>query len=355
MFKFQDRDGKIVALRAEMTAPVARIVTTKLTSVLRPLRLFYLCNVFRYDLTHFEQLREFRQAGIELIGQNTPDSDGEGIALLHSCLKTLGLKDVRVDLSHAGLLKDLLHATGLNIDDRSLLQKLLSTRNIDQMKRFMNEFGVSSPIFDLFVQLSTCKNINDLSLIKSTVASIESVQGYLLDLNEVLSYYNIESSVFFDFSLTRNIDYYTGIIFEASIPHMGVPLGGGGRYDTLIERFGGTKDAATGFAIGAEKCLLALSIQKFRFPINSTSKILISARSRKIAMDVVTLFRNAKIPCLFTLDTKQENPTNYMNRGIDSVIFVEASIERPVAVYDVKADSVKHLNIDTFIQSLEGP
>ena len=146
MFKFQDRDGKIIALRAEMTAPVARIVTTKLTSALRPLRLFYLCNVFRYDLAHFEQLREFHQAGIELIGQNTPDSDGEGIALLHTSLKTLGLKDVRIDLGHAGLLKDLLQATGLSLDERKFIQKLLSTRNIGQMKRFMNEFGVSSQI-----------------------------------------------------------------------------------------------------------------------------------------------------------------------------------------------------------------
>ena len=303
---------------------------------------------------HFEQLREFHQAGIELIGQNTPDSDGEGIALLHTSLKTLGLKDVRIDLGHAGLLKDLLQATGLSLDERKFIQKLLSTRNIGQMKRFMNEFGVSSQIYDLFIQLSSCKNLKDLSLIETSITSIESVKEHLLDLNDVLSQYNLEKTVFFDFSLTRNIDYYTGIVFEASIPYMGVPLGGGGRYDTLIERFGGTNDAATGFAIGVEKCLLALSIQKFRLPNHITSKILISASSRKMAMSAVNLCRNANIPCLFTLDIKKYNPENYMNRGIDTVIFVESSIERPVAIYDVKADSVEYLTIDTFIQSLEG-
>ncbi|MHA2315877.1 MAG: ATP phosphoribosyltransferase regulatory subunit, partial [Candidatus Hermodarchaeia archaeon] len=81
-FKFQDFDGKILALRAEMTAPVARIVTTRMPTMPEPIRLFYVSNVFRYSQSYVERGREFWQAGVELIGCNTSEADGEILSLL---------------------------------------------------------------------------------------------------------------------------------------------------------------------------------------------------------------------------------------------------------------------------------
>jgi len=346
MFKFQDSDGKIIALRAEMTSPVARIATTKLASALRPLRLFYLCDVFRFDLTHFERLREFRQAGIELIGYNTPEADGEVIALLLSCLKKIGLKDVRIDLGHAGLLKHLLSSTKLREEKRELLQKLLSTRNMEQLKRFLSEFKVPPQITELFLQYSTSKQLNSLSSISSNILGIESAQEYLMVLKDILRQYRIESSVFFDFSLTRNIEYYTGVVFEASIPNLGVPLGGGGRYDNLIERLSRVKEPATGFALGVEKCLLALSVQKLQFSKYYKPKILVAARTRKSAIETVSFLRDAGISCFFTLNNHREEAASYMKRGIDYVIFVNNSIDSPLNIYDVKSDSMKLVDIE---------
>jgi ATP phosphoribosyltransferase regulatory subunit len=346
MFKFQDNDGKIVALRAEMTAPVARIATTKLSSALRPLRLFYLCDVFRFDLTHFERLREFRQAGIELIGYNTPEADGEVIALLLSCLTKIGLKNVRIDLGHAGLLKHLLASTRLHEEQRELLQKLLSTRNMEQLKRFLNEFDVPSQITELFLQYSTNKHLKSLSSISSNTPGIEAAQEYLLELRDILHQYRIASSVFFDFSLTRNIDYYTGVVFEASIPNLGVPLGGGGRYDNLFERFGRVQVPATGFALGVEKCLLALSVQKFQFSKHNEPKVLVAAHSRKAAIDTVGFLRNAGISCFFALNGQKEEVSSYMKRGIDFVIFVDRSIDNPLTIYDIKSDPMKTVDIE---------
>ncbi len=119
MFKFQDFDGKLLALRAEMTAPVARIVTTRMQSAPEPIRLFYVNNVFRYNQSYLNREREFCQAGVELVGCNTSEADGEILALLISSLKQVGLKEVRIDLGHASLLKDLLDTAEIDKQQKS--------------------------------------------------------------------------------------------------------------------------------------------------------------------------------------------------------------------------------------------
>ncbi|MGW8289416.1 MAG: ATP phosphoribosyltransferase regulatory subunit, partial [Candidatus Bathyarchaeia archaeon] len=129
MFKFQDSDGKLLALRAEMTAPVARIVTTRMPSTPEPIRLFYVNNVFRYSQSYLKREREFCQAGVELVGCNTPEADGEILALLIASLKQVGLQEIRVDLGNASLLKDLLNAAGLNEQQKLSVQDLLSCRD----------------------------------------------------------------------------------------------------------------------------------------------------------------------------------------------------------------------------------
>jgi len=356
MFKFQDFDGKIVALRPEMTTPIARIITTKMFSMPKPLRLFYICNVFRYGQSHFEKMREFRQAGVELIGSNTPEADGEAISLFISCLKTLGLKSVRVDLAHAGLLKQLLKDTNLSEENMSLFRRLLATRNMEQLESLMNKFSISSQIRELFLQLSNCKKPESLAAIAKNSTKFEKLHDFLnnlLEIRDVLNEYKIGDSVFFDFSLTRGIEYYTGVVFEASVPNMGLSLGGGGRYDNLIEKFGGLKVPAIGFALGVEKCLLALNTQGFVLPKSSECKILIASKNRKAAMEAVNLLRNGRITCLLNPENSNEDPIRYAKLcGINYVIFVESSIESPLIVYDVESDSKKRTKIEDFIESL---
>ena len=139
MFKFQDFDGKLLALRAEMTAPVARIVTTRMQSIPKPIRLFYVNNVFRYNQSYLKREREFCQAGVELVGCNTSEADGEILTLLTSSLKQVGLKEVRIDLGHASLLKDLLDAAGLDVQKKVAVQGLLACRDSAGLKKLMEQ------------------------------------------------------------------------------------------------------------------------------------------------------------------------------------------------------------------------
>lgn len=358
MFKFQDFDGKIVALRAEMTAPVARIVTTKMLEAPRPIRLFYFSNVFRYSQSYLEGEREFWQAGVELIGCNTPEADGEVLSLLASSLKKLGLEGVRIDVGHAGLLKDLLRATGLEKEKKGILQGLLGYRDEDRLEKFMDQNNFSPELREAFLRLSRCRRLGELSSASLELLKYGRTEDYLralLEVRDALVEYGVENLVFFDFSLVRKIEYYTGIVFEASVPNLGLPLGGGGRYDNLIEKFGKLKIPATGFAVEIEKCLRALTAQGFQPPEKRKVKVLVASRFRNSAIKAVEAIRGAGITALLDVTGGgRKEVLRYAKRsGTNYVVFVDSSVEKPATIYDIRLDAVKNKTIKAFLQSVE--
>jgi len=359
MFKFQDFDGKILALRAEMTAPVARIVTTRMTAMPEPIRLFYVSNTFRYSQSYIERGREFWQAGVELLGCNTSEADGEILSLLVSSLRKLGLTEVRIDVGHAGILKDLLKASGLDEEKRGILQNLLAYRDESRLEKFMDQNNFSSILREAFLQLSSCRRLNDVSSVSLSSSEYGKTDDHLrnlLEIKEVLCDYGIDNLVFFDFSLTRKIEYYTGMVFEASVPNLGQPLGGGGRYDDFIERFGNLRLPATGFALEIEKCLQALTAQGFKIPEKQKAKILISSKLRDVAIKAVKVFRDAGVVALLdVMESVEKKIINYAKlAGIDYVVFVGSSFKKPAKIYDVGSDVYRNIMIETFLQGVGG-
>jgi ATP phosphoribosyltransferase regulatory subunit len=359
MFKFQDFDGKIVALRPEMTAPVARIITTRMPSTLEPTRLFYICNVFRYSQSYVERGREFWQAGVELVGCNTPEADGEILALLISSLKKTGLKEVRVDIGHASLLKHLLKATGLNEEKKGILQNLLGHRDETCLEKFIDENKLPTKLGETLLKLSSCRRLDEVSSISLGSSKYGKTEDHLRNLSQIkdaLTDYGIENLVFFDFSLTRKIEYYTGIVFEASVPNLGLPLGGGGRYDEFIEKFGKLKIPAIGFALEIEKCLQTLKAQGFQQPKKERPRILVASKFGDAAVKAIKVLHNAGVVAL--LDVAKSNEKKIMRYAklaeIDYVIFVDSTIEKPATIYDPKSNVKKNVTIETFLQQLGG-
>jgi len=358
MFKFQDFDGKIVALRAEMTAPAARIVTTKMLEAPKPIRLFYISNVFRYSQSYLEREREFWQAGVELIGCNTPEADGEVLSLLASSLKKLGLEGVRIDIGHAGLLKDLLKATGLDKEKKGVLQDLLGYRDEDRLEKFMDQNNFSSDLKGAFLRLSRCRRLEELSSMSLKSPKYGRTDDYLralLQVGEALVDYGVKNLVFFDFSLVRKIEYYTGIVFEASVPNLGLPLGGGGRYDNLIEKFGKLKIPATGFAVEIGKCLRALRAQNFQPLEKRKIKVLVASKFRDSAIKAVEAIRGTGVTALLdvTRGGKKEVLGYAKRSGINYVVFAGSSFKKPATIYDTRLDTVKSMTIKAFLQSME--
>jgi len=280
------------------------------------------------------------------------------LSLLVSSLMKLGLEGVRIDIGHAGLLKDLLRATGLEKEKKDVLQNLLGYRDEDRLEEFMDQNNFSPDLKEVFLRLSRCRRLEELSSALLKMSEYGRTDDYLralVEVNDALADYGAENFVFFDFSLVRKIEYYTGIVFEASVPNLGLPLGGGGRYDNLIEKFGKLKIPATGFALEIEKCLQALTAQGCQLSEKPKVKVLVASRFRDLAIKAANSIRGAGIAALLdiTRRSKKEIVRYAKCSGIDYVVFVDSSLKKPAAIYDIRLDTVKNMTIKGFLQSVE--
>jgi ATP phosphoribosyltransferase regulatory subunit len=359
MFKFQDADGKLLALRAEMTAPVARIVSTGMTSASMPIRLFYISTAFRYGQSRTERGREFTQAGVELIGSNTPQADAEMLNLLIASLAKVGLKGVRVDLGHASLLKSLLKSAALEARKEESFLGLLSYRDENRLLEFMSQNNFSSKLTEAFLQLTRCRRLSEVSSVNISPEECGSADSYLRSISEVndaLTDYGVGNLVFFDLSLTRRIEYYTGIVFEASVPNLGLPLGGGGRYDDLLEKFNGFKLPATGFALEVERCLQALIAQDFDVPKKARPRILVSTKFGGEAIKTINILREAGLTALLDLyGSSEKSLLEYAAQNrVDYIVYPDSTIEKPVAFYDMRSRATSRMTIQALVKRVGG-
>jgi ATP phosphoribosyltransferase regulatory subunit len=359
MFKFQDFDGKLLALRAEMTAPVARIVTTRMQSAPEPIRLFYINNVFRYSQSYLKREREFCQAGVELVGCNTSEADGEILALLISSLKKVGLNEVRIDLGHASLLKDLLDVAGLDEQQKVSIQGLLACRDSVGLKKLMEQNSFPSNLREAFLQLSSCRKLDEVSSVSLNGSKYDKANKQLeslTELQETLTDYKVEDVVFFDFSLTKKIEYYTGMVFEASVPNLGLPLGSGGRYDSFIEKFGKLRLPATGFALEIGKLLQALTAQGFEIPNDTKTRVIVSSKFRNAAVEAVKTLRETGV--IASLEVTRRSLEKTIEYGkiteTDYIVSVDSSLKAPVTVYDIKSAASKKVTFKTFLRNIGG-
>lgn len=262
LLKTVDRGGHILALRPDMTSPIARLVATRMKDQKLPQRLFYLANVFRYESEIQKgRHREFYQAGVEFIGPKGPKADGEIIALAVAALEKAGLQGFQIGLGHMEITKGLLkQLNGTDNVERAMkIKQALSRKNYVELAKLLN-FKTQSIEENIFKVITTQNSLDQaVTNLKSLVAApeLEKPIKDLEGLASSLKAYGVDQRVFVDFSILRDFDYYTGIVFEGYSERLGFPICGGGRYDKLLGSFG-NYNPATGFAIGVERVLEAL-------------------------------------------------------------------------------------------------
>ena len=258
LYKLIDRDGSILALRPEMTTPIARVVSNKIQGK-APWRLMYGGEVFRYEDIQTGKQRQFGQVGVELIGQKGPEADGEILALAIESLQEMGLDSFTVSLGHTGILAGILHS--LSGDDREIAQarSLILEKDFVGLQHLLEKTGLGQSAINRLVDLLT-KPLNDVTELadyQGFPAPIQEALIELIDIVQIVEEYGYSSFIQVDLSTLRHQTYYTGMVFEIYTRGIGYPIGGGGRYDHLLCRFG--KDyPATGFALGVERLLLSV-------------------------------------------------------------------------------------------------
>ncbi|MDI7274516.1 MAG: ATP phosphoribosyltransferase regulatory subunit [Anaerolineae bacterium] len=259
VFRVLDREGNILALRSDLTTQVARIVGTKLHDHPLPLRFYYLANVFRYEEPQAGRQREFRQAGIELIGAAGAEADAEVLSLTVEALRRAGLREFQLNVGHLGLFHALASEAGLTPAEIEPVRACLNRKDVDGLAEVLARRSGHTPTDALLRLPGLCggpeilAEASRLSEHFAAQAAVERLQA----IHQALERRQLASHVIFDLGETRGMGYYTGIAFEGFAPGLGFPVCSGGRYDELIGRYGPARPAV-GVALVTERVLLAL-------------------------------------------------------------------------------------------------
>jgi ATP phosphoribosyltransferase regulatory subunit len=248
LYKFFDRDGKILALRPEFTMPIARMAAGWRQTLDLPYRFCYAGEVYRNKALHY---REFSQVGAELVGAGSYLADAEILALTVEIMKALGLSSFRLSLGHNGILHGLVQEFAISPALQGELEDGLARKDIVKLEKIISENNLPDKAARLLLALPSLTGgeevldklgeWRDLQPLNRAVETLRTIYRYLEE-------FGVQKYVSLDLGILKGFSYYTGALFEGYLPGVGMPVVDGGRYDGLYGDFG-FPQTATGFAM----------------------------------------------------------------------------------------------------------
>jgi ATP phosphoribosyltransferase regulatory subunit len=264
MFTFVDREtGRLLALRADITPQIARVMATRLRDEPRPVRLAYVASVFRDDSSPMARSRELHQAGVELVGLEKPEAEVEIIAMAIEGLRALGLHRFQLDLGHPDFVRGLAEEAGADADQRDELRRALSRKDSATLGRLVAALAPPPAVREALLALPTLVGHEEILDRAAALACGERSGRAVQNLSEVyrlLAIYGLADAVLFDLGEVRGFDYYSGLHFEAYVAGFGTSVAGGGRYDQMLGRFG-FECPAVGFAFDVGGLMAVMDAQ----------------------------------------------------------------------------------------------
>ena len=270
MYDFHDKGDRHITLRPEGTAPVVRsYVENKLFApeVQKPVKVYYIGSMFRYERPQAGRLREFHQLGVECFGSKNPATDVETIAMAYQLFNTLGIKDVILHLNSLGNTESRMAYRQALIDYLTPMRESLSK---DSQRR-LDE----NPL-----RVLDSKEKEDKVAVENAPSILdyldEESQAHFDEVRTMLDSLNIPYVI--DTNMVRGLDYYNHTIFEfiTTIDKSELTICAGGRYDSLVEYFGGPETAGFGFGLGLERLLLVLDKQGIELPVEESLDVYIA-------------------------------------------------------------------------------
>lgn len=270
MYDFHDKGDRHITLRPEGTAPVVRsYVENKLFApeVQKPVKVYYIGSMFRYERPQAGRLREFHQLGVECFGSKNPATDVETIAMAYQLFNTLGIKDVTLHLNSLG-----------NTDSRLAYRQAL----IDYLTPMRESLSKDSQrrLDENPLRVLDSKEKEDKVAVENAPSILdyldEESQTHFDEVRAMLDSLNIPYVI--DTNMVRGLDYYNHTIFEfiTTIDKSELTICAGGRYDSLVEYFGGPETAGFGFGLGLERLLLVLDKQGIKLPVEESLDVYIA-------------------------------------------------------------------------------
>lgn len=270
MYDFHDKGDRHITLRPEGTAPVVRsYVENKLFApeVQKPVKVYYIGSMFRYERPQAGRLREFHQLGVECFGSKNPATDVETIAMAYQLFNTLGIKEVTLHLNSLG-----------NTDSRLAYRQAL----IDYLTPMRDTLSKDSQrrLDENPLRVLDSKEKEDKVAVENAPSILDYLddesQAHFDEVRAMLDSLNIPYVI--DTNMVRGLDYYNHTIFEfiTTIDKSELTICAGGRYDSLVEYFGGPETAGFGFGLGLERLLLVIDKQGIELPVEESLDVYIA-------------------------------------------------------------------------------
>lgn len=369
LYNFTDKSNREIALRPEITAPVARLYINKFQKASKPIKLYYFGSCFRYERPQKGRFRQFWQFGCELIGAKSPEGEAEVIAMAEQSLKDLGISTVEIHINHLGIIRSLFTHFGIDANiqeqimtlidkgDKYLFEKELSENNL------IENSNLKEILFKLLDFVGNEDVLEDVETLLNTYEETKNSVNEFKELIKLLKRFNV-SNFTVNLGISRGLDYYTGIIFEVYAPELGAQkqIAGGGTYN-LVELFGGEKTESTGFAFGFDRLMNVIEHNK----ANNDSKdndnsiidvfvVPISNNVREKSFEIGQILRNSNISTEIDLSRKKFkkllNTANKLNVNYVILVGKNDLEQKSVTIKNMASGDQKLVAIDDILNYL---
>jgi len=362
IYYFKDKSDRELGLRFDLTVPLARVVANN-PQLPKPFKRYCIGRVWRYEEIRKDRFREFWQCDVDTVGSNSMEADTEILAIVVESLEELGFKKFCVKLNNRKILSGLIEL--IKVPEEKKYEVFRSIDKIikfgeDTVKKELENAGLTEEQIDKLLKLikiegSPEKVLKDgEKLLKDTKIGLDGLNE-LKEIVDSSKSYGFTDKIVIDFSLARGLDYYTGPIFEivdTSGKNIG-SLAGGGRYDKLIELFGGKPTSATGLSLGIERIIELMKEEKI-FDLPKTKvKVFVANVNDDVkgeAIKIANKLRKDGISCLVDLMnrnlTKQLEYADSLDIPYTVIIGPEELKRRVVKVKDMKKKEESEVKIE---------
>ena len=282
-------------LRYDLTVPLTRFYANNMNNLPSPFRAFQTGFVWRADRPQKGRFREFMQCDLDILGEKTNLAEIELITAVLSFLKKLDFKGFEIKINDRRILLQMILAAGLPLEKAdSILISLdkMDKVGIDGVKKELLENGFLEEQVDAYLSL-----FNNKGSVREFCASFQMAEDVILNLEEIIDTVASisDAKLVFDPTLVRGMSYYTGPIFEIKVDGFEASIGGGGRYDKMVEKYANIAVPAAGFSIGFERLLLLLNERNFVIPEEKKKKAYILTAQNKKVWEKVKAEREAGV------------------------------------------------------------
>ena len=353
MFKFFDRNNNTLVLRPDMTPSIARSVAKYYSACEFPLRLSYRGNTFLNNRSYQGKLTEKTEMGAELINDDSPEADAEGIIMMIDCFLAAGLTDFRIDIGQAEFYKGIMDALEASEEVKEQIHEYIENKNALGMEILLSDLSMKDcyrnillEYNDLYGDVTMLEKAKKLTINPRCQAAIARLE----EVYEVLKLYGYEKYVSFDLGMVNHFDYYTGIIFRGYTYGTGDAIVKGGRYDNLLAQFG-KEASASGFTILIDDVLSALSRQNISISLKeyAYSLLLYKSEDRQNAIPLVVKLRDAGVRTELVSMTEGKTLEEYLafgkNQGAEGILYLDGE---NVTVYDMASGEQETKTLQEF-------